>query len=107
MAAARPPRVSSASGSGATSGAGRAAPSTGAGGAARSVFGRQARDRAGSAFNAVKTSKGSAAHEGAGFILGTLVWCWVVLPFMSGGLVGMKNTLRAKFINEGPDGKPL
>lgn len=61
----------------------------------------------GAGFNAVSTRKGSATHEAAGFVLGVFVWCWVVLPFMSGGVKGAKNTLRAKFVNEGADGKPL
>ena len=62
---------------------------------------------AGSGFDAVSTRKGSAQHEAAGFVLGVFVWCWVVLPFLDGGPTAVKNTLRAKFINEGADGKPL
>lgn len=75
--------------------------------AGKSVFGRTSRDNAGAALGAVTTSKGSVQHEAAGFVLGAFFWCWVVLPFLSGGPTAVKNTLRAKFVNEGADGKQL
>lgn len=84
----------------------KAPTSTGGGGSAPSAF-RRGRDVAGSGFDAVKTRKGTAVHETAGFIVGVVVWCWVVLPFLSGGPTAVKNVLRAKFVNEGPDGKQL
>lgn len=57
--------------------------------------------------SATSTRSGTPAHEAAGFILGALVWSWVVLPYVHDGVAGVKNTLRAKFVNEGADGRPL
>lgn len=45
-------------------------------------------------------------HDGAGLILGLLVWGWVVLPYLQDGKKGVKNALTAKFFNK-KDGKPL
>jgi hypothetical protein len=45
--------------------------------------------------------------EGAGFVLGLLVWGWVVLPFLKHGPKGVKDVLRAKFLNKAPDGSWL
>lgn len=48
-----------------------------------------------------------------GFALALLVWGWVVLPFLGtplspkGGVQGVKDVWRAKFLNKGPDGKWL
>lgn len=47
------------------------------------------------------------AQSAAGVVLGLLVWGWVFLPLIKGGPPGVKNTLRAKFFNKGPDGKWL
>jgi len=50
----------------------------------------------------------SAVNTGAGFILGLLFWTWVALPFLNnGGVTGVKNQLRAKFLNKAPDGSWL
>lgn len=48
-------------------------------------------------------------------VLGFFAWVWVVLPFVqkdpatnqTGGANAVKSVLRAKFMNIGPDGKPL
>jgi hypothetical protein len=42
--------------------------------------------------------------QGAGVILAGLVWVWVVLPYVRGGQDEVKAVLRAKFLNQGPDG---
>jgi len=56
-------------------------------------------------------SGGSAAagyaQEGAGWVLGLLLWAWVALPFLKGGPTQVKNVWRAKFLNQAPDGSPL
>lgn len=49
----------------------------------------------------------SVADDGAGWILGLLLWGWVVLPFVKGGPTGVKNVLMAKFLNKAPDGSWL
>jgi|WetSurMetagenome_2_1015567.scaffolds.fasta_scaffold20516_7 hypothetical protein len=43
-------------------------------------------------------------HDGSWAILGFLAWGWVVMPFLEGGLPGMKKVLLAKFFNKKPDG---
>ncbi len=49
-----------------------------------------------------------AVNTGAGFVLGLLFWTWVALPFINnGGVTGVKNQLRAKFLNKAPDGSWL
>jgi len=50
---------------------------------------------------------GSTARDGAGVVLGFLAWVWVVLPYLNGGTAGVRNVLRAKFTNKGPDGSDL
>lgn len=49
----------------------------------------------------------SGVDTGAGFLLGLLVWGWVVLPFVQGGPAQVKKVLYAKFLNKTPDGKWL
>lgn len=50
----------------------------------------------------------SAVNTGAGFILGLMFWTWVALPFLNnGGITGVKNQLRAKFLNKAADGSWL
>lgn len=83
------------------------APAKPGGGRSASSLFSKSRGAAGSAFDSVFTRKGTAVHESAGFVIGVVVWCWVVLPFLSGGPTAVKNVLRAKFVNEGPDGKQL
>lgn len=45
-----------------------------------------------------------------GFTLALFVWGWVILPFLGtplspkGGVEGVKDVWRAKFLNKGPDG---
>lgn len=47
---------------------------------------------------------GSGADSGASFVLGLLVWGWLVLPFLRGGMPEVRKTIRAKFVNKAPDG---
>lgn len=54
------------------------------------------------------------AGDGAGFVLGLLAWGWIVLPYLNpgnkpelGGVRGVKNVWRAKFLNRGPAGEEL
>ena len=52
-------------------------------------------------------SGGRLAGAGAGWVLGVLLWGWVVLPFVKGGPAQVGKTLRAKFLNQAPDGSQL
>ena len=45
--------------------------------------------------------------QGAGWVLGLLVWGWVVLPFVKGGPKQVKKVWMAKFLNKAPDGSFL
>ncbi len=57
-----------------------------------------------------RASGGSApgvVQEGAGWVLGMLLWAWVALPFIQGGPEQVKNVWRAKFLNQAPDGSQL
>ena len=49
----------------------------------------------------------SMGNEAAGFILGLMVWGWVVRPYLQKGLPGVKAVLMAKFFNKKPDGSDL
>lgn len=49
----------------------------------------------------------SMGNEAAGFILGLLVWGWVVRPFFSGGVAGVKSMFMAKFFNKKSDGTEM
>lgn len=49
----------------------------------------------------------AAVNTGAGWVLGLLLWGWVILPFVKGGPTGVKNTFLAKFLNKAPDGSRL
>lgn len=49
----------------------------------------------------------SAVDDGAGWVLGLLVWGWVALPFIKGGPAGVKKVLMAKFFNKAADGSWL
>lgn len=49
----------------------------------------------------------AAVNTGAGWVLGLLLWGWVILPFVKGGPAGVKNTFLAKFFNKAPDGSRL
>lgn len=49
----------------------------------------------------------AVVDDGAGFVLGLLVWGWVILPFLKNGVAGVRNTLRAKFFNKAADGSWL
>lgn len=40
----------------------------------------------------------------SGVVLAVIVWGWIVSPYLTGGTAGVKDTLRAKFFNKGPDG---
>lgn len=50
---------------------------------------------------------GQIASAGAGWVLGVLLWGWIVLPFVKGGPTQVAATLRAKFLNQSPDGSAL
>jgi hypothetical protein len=50
---------------------------------------------------------GGLAGNVAGAVLGLFFWGWIMLPLLKDGPAGIKNTLRAKFFNKGPDGKYL
>lgn len=50
---------------------------------------------------------GSVVDDGAGWVLGLLIWGWVVLPFIKGGPNQVKKTLMAKFFNKAADGSEL
>lgn len=45
--------------------------------------------------------------DGAGWVLGLLLWAGVVLPFINGGPSGVKAWWMAKFFNKAPDGSEL
>lgn len=47
------------------------------------------------------------AHDASGFVLSLLLWSWVGLPFVLHGATGVKDVLRAKFLNKGPSGNEL
>jgi hypothetical protein len=49
----------------------------------------------------------TAVDTGAGVVLAVLFWWWVGMPFLQGGLSGVKNQLRAKFFNKASDGSWL
>ena len=50
---------------------------------------------------------GGGAQAGAGFLLGLFVWGWIIMPLINGGPTRVRDTLRAKFLNKGPDGSWL
>lgn len=62
---------------------------------------------AGKIYQSAGTTAGSVASNGAGVILAFLVWGWVGLPFIQGGLGGVKDVIRAKFLNKAHDGSWL
>lgn len=45
--------------------------------------------------------------DGAGYLLGLLLWAGVVLPFLGSGPAGVKAWWMAKFLNKAPDGSEL
>jgi hypothetical protein len=47
---------------------------------------------------------GGPAAQGSWFLLGLLLWGWVVLPFLKGGMGEMRAVLRAKFFNRDKKG---
>lgn len=49
----------------------------------------------------------SVGNQAAGFVLGLLVWGWLVRPFLSGGVAGVKAVMMAKFFNKKPDGTEI
>jgi len=50
---------------------------------------------------------GDGAQSAAGFLLGLFVWGWLIMPLINGGPTRVRDTLRAKFLNKGPDGSWL
>jgi hypothetical protein len=53
------------------------------------------------------SSLGSAGDDVASVLLGLLLWGWVIRPYLAGGTQGIKNMLRAKFINQDAKGGQL
>jgi len=47
------------------------------------------------------------AGDGAGWLLGILLWGLVGLPFVKGGPAQVKRVWMAKFLNKAPDGSYL
>jgi hypothetical protein len=45
--------------------------------------------------------------DGAGWVLGLLLWGWVGMPFLKGGPAQVKKVWMAKFFNKAPDGSFL
>lgn len=45
--------------------------------------------------------------DAAGLVLGLLFWAWVALPLIQGGPQRVRDVIRAKFTNRGPDGEWL
>lgn len=64
-------------------------------------------DDIGSRYRPRLPETGSTADQGAGLILGMLLWAWVGLPFLKGGPKQVKDVLRAKWLNRAPDGSDL
>jgi hypothetical protein len=56
---------------------------------------------------APRSRAGRVVDNGAGFLLGLLVWGWVIMPLIHGGPKGVRDMIRAKFLNKGPDGSWL
>lgn len=61
-----------------------------------------------------RTSRGGGAGratisggDGAGWVLGLVLWAGVVLPFIQHGPAGVKAWWLAKFLNKAPDGSEL
>ena len=50
---------------------------------------------------------GGAVDTGAGLVLAVLFWAWLGLPMLRGGPAEVKKTLRAKWLNQAPDGSWL
>lgn len=46
-------------------------------------------------------------NDGAGWVLGLLLWGWVGVPFVKGGPAQVKKVWMAKFLNKAPDGSWL
>lgn len=53
------------------------------------------------------TRSGGAVSDGAGWVLGLVLWAGVALPFIHGGPAGVKAWWMAKFLNKAPDGSAL
>lgn len=51
--------------------------------------------------------RGGALETVSGAALALLGWAWVVLPFLRGGPKEVGHVLRAKFVNQAPDGSDL
>lgn len=52
-------------------------------------------------------SSGGAVSDGAGWMLGLILWAGVALPFIHSGPAGVKAWWMAKFFNKAPDGSAL
>jgi len=67
---------------------------------------RQARNRPRPAASS-PSRPARVATEGAGFLLALFVWGWVIMPLIHAGPTGVRDMLRAKFLNKAPDGSWL
>ena len=47
-----------------------------------------------------------STNDASGFVLGALAWI-LVIQYLNGGVPGVKNWLRAKFLNKDAKGNPL
>lgn len=63
--------------------------------------------RSGAGYRPTFPAGGGLAGNVAGGVLGLFFWSWVMLPLIQHGPTGVKDMLRAKFFNKGPDGKWL
>lgn len=52
-------------------------------------------------------SASGTVRDGSGIALGFLLWVWVVLPYLDGGVGRVRQVLAAKLTNTGPDGSAL
>ena len=50
---------------------------------------------------------GLRIDDASGFVLGLLAWSWVILPMLNNGPSGVRDMLRAKFVNKDQNGNPL
>lgn len=78
-------------------------------GASGSGSRRSGRARLGRGFTNAATAgraKGGVVNDGAGILLGLMVWGWIIVPYVKDGKQGVRDTLSAKFFNK-KGGKPL
>lgn len=54
-----------------------------------------------------RPSSPAVVDDGAGWVLGLILWAGVVLPYLKHGPTGVKAWWLAKFLNKAPDGSYL